>query len=185
MWQRQRRERERTLSTCRKPTLSTSSRHGGWLCFLLFYATPSALLQAQINMLIILYFHSQASWNCPRGGYACYSRHFVETLQWVWTAKNIPPGHLPLHHHPSTAREKGKERTGGRAKHSTFHLQRFLLVGIIIFCCWLIIIIPLAGRVCVAQTVCRQPRPRLCWTAESWPGKFLTARCITPCSLQW
>lgn len=49
----------------------------------------------------------QASWKCPRRDYACRTRHFVETLQRVWTAQNVPSGHVPLHHHPSTTRETG------------------------------------------------------------------------------
>lgn len=133
MWQRPRKERERTRSTCRKPTLSTSSRHGGQLRFLLFDTAPSVSLWPRINVLVILYYHScfQASWECPGGGHPCHTRHLVETLQWVWTAQNIPPGHLPLHHRPSTTGEKGKKCTYGRENTRMFHLQKFLLVDMI------------------------------------------------------
>lgn len=85
------------------------------------------LLQSQVIALVILYFyfHSQASWNCPRWGYTCHTWHFVETLQWVWTAENIPPGHLPIHHRPPTTREKGKGHTYKRWKYKahTCYLQ--------------------------------------------------------------
>lgn len=148
----------------------------------------------RINAPVILYYHScfQASWKCLGGGHPCRARHLVETLQWVWAAQNIPPGHLPLHHRPSTTGEKGKERTYGRGNHSGISIAGVLVgwhdwnpFATICFCRCIIVVAPLAGRVCVAQTVCRQPRPRLCWAAESRPGKLLTARCVTPCPLQW
>lgn len=133
MWRRPRKERERTRSTCRKPTPSTSSRHGGQLCFLLCDAAPSVSLRPRINAPVILYYHScfQASWKCLGGGHPCRARHLVETLQWVWAAQNIPPGHLPLHHRPSTTGEKGKERTYGRENTQAFQLQEFWLVDMI------------------------------------------------------
>lgn len=194
MWQRQRKEQERTLSTCRKPILSISSKHGGWLCFLLFYVLSSMLLQSQVFVLVVLSSHlnSQASWNCPGGGHPCHSRHPVETLQWVWAAENVPPGHLPVHHRPSTTREKGKGLAYERWKHQAhvFHLRFTGRSGWsrsepIVFCCWITVVAPPTGRVCVAQDVCRQPRPRFCGTAESRPGKLPTACRIASHPLQW
>lgn len=99
----------------------------------MFDTAPSVSLRPRINGLVILYYHScfQASWKCLGGGHPCRARHLVETLQWVWTAQNIPPGHLPLHHRPSPTGEKGKERTYGRENTPTFHLQEFWLVDVI------------------------------------------------------
>lgn len=46
-------------------------------------------------------------------------------------------------------------------------------------------VVPFVGGVCVAQAVSRQPRPRLCWASESWPGKLPVAGCISFCPFQW
>lgn len=89
-------------------------------------------------------------------------------------------------------RRNGWEAHIWKGKHSDVSFAEVLVgwydwnpFATICFCRCIIVVAPLAGRVCVAQTVCRQPRPRLCWAAESRPGKLLAARCITPCPLQW
>lgn len=86
-----------------------------WMTLLLpaLNCNINVAVQWQLIVLVFLHvhFHSQASWKCPGRGYTSHSRHFVETLQRVWTAENIPHGHLPVHHRPSTTREKGKENT--------------------------------------------------------------------------
>lgn len=127
----------------------------------------------------------QPSRGRPRGRYSCSTWHSVETLQWVWAAQNIPPCNLPLHHHPSTTREKGEWRkimTNWKKKSTCVifsscgnNVSIFSLVGFL----------SLAGRVCLAQAVSRQPGPRLCWAAESRSGKLLAASCITSCPFQW
>lgn len=106
------------------------------LLFLLFLKKKSMLLLSQVIVLLMIcfHFHSQASWNCPRRGNTCRSGHFVETLQWVWTAENVPPGHLPVHHRPSTTREKGKRHTYRRWTYQahTVHLLLVETVGVIL-----------------------------------------------------
>lgn len=93
----------------------------------------STLEQSQLFVFVVLYFqfHFQASWNCPGGGYPRHPRHSVETLQRVWAAENLPPGHLPVHHRPSTTREKGK----GLAYKSWKHQAHAFYLGLPF--CWL------------------------------------------------
>lgn len=52
-------------------------------------------------------------------------------------------------------------------------------------CCTLFFpcVVVILGRVCVAQTVSRQPGPRLCGAKEGWTGKLPFTGGITSCPL--